>query len=160
MTKLVLLLTVLSVAGCDSESDEYRRESGIVYLDVRGDARVVIAGTRVADADPYASEVSDAAPVVRAGIPFDVTVSTHTGSCDRAAPSEVSVEGDRATIAVYDDVFLGPCFLDGTSITPRTDRVTFAAAGTAEVVVRGLRSGGGSVEGQPYELRFEVVVDG
>ena len=162
MTKPVLLgllLTALSVTGCDSESDEYRLRGGVVYLDVRGDARVEIAGTRVADADPYASEVSDAPPVVRAGVPFDVTVSTHTVMCDRAAPSEVSVGGNEATIAVYDDVFLGPCFLAGTN-TPRTDRVTFETPGTAEVVVRGLRSNGGAVDGQSYELRFEVVVEG
>ena len=117
---------------------------------------MVIDGTTVADSDSRASEVSQTPVIVSAGVPFDVTTSTHTGSCDEAAPSRVSTDGRAATIAVYDSIFLGTCFLDGTS-TPRTDRITFDSPGTAEVVIQGARETGGALS--PHALRFEVVVE-
>ena len=151
----LLVALVFALAGCDSaaEDEEFRLEPGIIYLDVRGDARVVIDGTTVADSG---LESSPAPVTVSAGVPFDVTVFTHTGSCDEAAPSDVSMNGQAATVAVYDSIFLGNCFLDGR-YTPRTSRITFASPGAAEVLVHGVREDAGALS--PHVLRFEVVVE-
>ena len=156
-----LLAAVLLGLGCDADpsATQYDVRPGIIYIDVRGDARVVINGVRVADAAPFAGEVSSETPVVRAGVPFDVTVSTHTASCDEAGSSEVTVEGSTATVAVFDLIPLDViCNLAGT-ITPRTDRIAFEAPGAAEVVVVGTRSDRGVLEDRPYEIRFPVVVE-
>ena len=160
MRSVLVCAVLLALAGCDASTEEaptHRVEPGIVYLDVRGDALVVINGTTVAA--PNAGEVSTEPPVVQAGVPFEVAVSTHTGPspCWEAAASMVSVVGRTATVAVYDSLLTDrTCFLVGT-LTGRTDRFVFAEPGLAAVKVEGVREDSGVL--RPYALQFGVTVE-
>ena len=162
LNPLLLALPLLLVVGCDAVTDEppaAEVNPGIVYLDVRGDARIEINGTKVADADAFAGEVTTEPPVVQAGVPFDVTVGPHTGdpACWTPAPSRVSVEGNTATVAVFDSVFVGRvCNLIGTNI-PRTEQVTLDERGDAVVTVVGVQETSGTLE--PFTLRFDIRVE-
>lgn len=162
MLRFLLLLTLLVASGCDTTApqDPFEVNPGVIHIDVLGDARVDINGTTLSGEGVVVAdtEVEDGPAVVQAGVPFDVTVYTNTIPCMSGAPSLVSVDPTRATIAVRDTAFLVPCNFVGT-FTPRTDRITFDRPGTAEVVIEGLRSDAAVVEDRPYSLRFEVEVE-
>ena len=106
----------------------------------------------------YATEALHDGPVyVRAGVPFEVVTATFGNPSTRMAPSTVETSGRRTVVSVFDGRALGfsPAVL---RFLPRTDRVTFAEAGPAEVVVRGSTVVLATAEVQTRDLRFPVVV--
>ena len=90
---------------------------------------------------------NDTAPVVvpdtvaRAAA-FPVRVTTYAGSCFEAGPTVVEVAGLRATVTPYDYEVEGwpwGCDTDELQVFTHSAQVSFAQAGVATVVVRGLR---------------------
>lgn len=170
MTKtLPFLLLAALAAGCDSgpgpfEVSRTKVSPGRLLVDAIGLGRVDIAGVTVARPFGREDDAPGPAPVVQAGVPFEVTVATHSGPppCDNPAPSRVAVEGSTATVSVFDEarIYVDPtytCPLVGV-LVPRTERVVFAEPGPATVVVEGARDVFGVLEDEPYSLRFGVVV--
>ena len=162
--RITFLLFVFSfgLAGCDSGPSEppvARVAKGTII--VNGDpAWIVINGQTVSAGDlaPLDVTVTDEPVVVRAGVPFEVMTSTFVApGCQRVRPSVVTTEGRTSTVTVYDAILNVECaFILATF--PRTDRISFATPGLAEVVVSGSQFIRGEGSELPAEFRFPVVV--
>lgn len=118
---------------------------------------VRINGALVSGEDFTSEALHEGAVYVPAGVPFEVITSTFANPAMRAAPSTVETQGRQAVVSVFDGRATGfsPAVL---VLLPRTDRVTFADAGPAEIVVRGSTIVLATAEVQMRELRFPVVV--
>jgi hypothetical protein len=76
------------------------------------------------------------------GEPFAVVVQTVGGGCVTKGDTEVTVEGMRATIMPYDIRALRAICPSDVAFLGHTAVIRFDGAGTAEVVVQGLRQPG------------------
>lgn len=153
---LSLAVLLLVGTGCDTNSTQgFSIEPGLI-IDFGRPVKMTINGTVVASRD---EGIRDVVPIVRAGVPFDVTTSPMGGSCDYPSRSIVTMSGRVATVAVRDSIAYETCdyYLREH---PRTDRITFAEPGEATVVIRG---GAYNEQGTPrplpeVDLRFPIVV--
>jgi hypothetical protein len=93
---------------------------------------------------------------VGVGEPFTVVVQTVGGGCVSRGHAEVTVDGMRAAITPYDIRTLRAVCPSDIAFFEHTATVRFDAAGTAEVVVQGLRQPGD----EPVSVRQTVIVRG
>lgn len=95
---------------------------------------------------------------VRAGVPFQVSVTTVGGACIRRDETDVEVDGATATVTPWDRFAIPrPGFgcLPSTATLDHTTSVTFPGSGPATVVVRGREDGSVDV----LSFSYPVVVE-
>lgn len=174
---LALVALGLIVAGCDSSIPEpiYEIRPGEIvskdrqsFVEIDG---VIVNGPGLVTR-AYGN-ISTEPPVVRAGVPFDVTVGTFGAGtpdnpCGNTAPSVVASEPNRVTIEVMDEVPVEypEGYFCPFALVPmlRMDTVVLTEPGEAEVVVVGdewqvwMAQEPAGFKKPRAEFRFPVVV--
>jgi len=100
----------------------------------------------------------DLPDTVRAGTPFEVSVTTIGGACIRRDETDVEVAGSTATVTPWDRFAIprpGLGCLPSASTLDHRASITFAAPGPAAVLVRGREDGSEEI----LTFSYPVVVE-
>jgi hypothetical protein len=159
---LSLGLTILPLmAACEDPTSAHgRREIGIVEWLFEAQANQISSSTAMSSAD--APAVISAPDEVRAGVPFEATITTiGPAICWRADGADTQVSGNLAVVIPYDfspeteDVACGAAIID----LPRTVKITFASPGEATLRVNGRKVVGGNTSaGKPTVVEKRILV--
>lgn len=144
-------LLVAALSGCGGPGEPVVEFRELAYIDLGG---------------PDSVQVSVPDTVIE-GVAFKVMVQTYPlstyGRCERPAETNVSVEGLRAEIVPYTLVRIPPPSENPVRCSPgewrRTIVLGFSEAGSAQLVVRGLRqTPSPSFDTAEVEVSFDITV--